>query len=84
MIYFVYAIFNKKYDKIYIGQTDNLESRVKLHNGEKFKNSYTSRFGGGWILIYSEKVPDRRTALVREKELKSYKGRQFIKQYIPQ
>ncbi|MEK7151034.1 MAG: GIY-YIG nuclease family protein [Patescibacteria group bacterium] len=83
-MYFIYAIFNKKHNKIYIGQTENLEKRISLHNGEKFKNSYTSRFDSSWVLIYSEKVLNRKIALLREKELKSYKGRQFIKQFIPQ
>jgi len=30
--FFVYAIYNKTYNKIYIGQTKNLEERLKLHN----------------------------------------------------
>ena len=50
-MYFIYAIYNKKHDKIYIGQTENLEVRLTLHNKNQFKNSYTSRFDGNWIKI---------------------------------
>ncbi|MDD2647133.1 MAG: GIY-YIG nuclease family protein [Patescibacteria group bacterium] len=83
MSYFVYAIYNKDHKKIYIGQTDDIKNRLLLHNDHLFKKSYTSRFDGDWSLIYKEKIENRQEALIREKELKSYRGRQFIKQYIP-
>ncbi len=82
-MYTVYAIYNKKHDKIYIGQTEDLEIRMQLHNSKEFVHSYTSRFDGGWEKIYSEKVEDRKFALVREKQLKSYRGREFIRKHIP-
>ena len=71
-MYFVYSIFNKKHSKIYIGQTVNLVERLKSHNENKFLNGYTSRFDGRWILIYSEEVENRKEALKREKQLKSF------------
>jgi len=80
---FIYAIYNKKHNKTYICQTADIEERLKLHNDKVFTSSYTSRFDGFWTLIYSEKAKDRAEALRREKQLKSYRGREFIKQYIP-
>jgi putative endonuclease len=82
-MYWVYAIYNKKHNKIYIGQTENLDSRLELHNNKYFKKSYTARFDGFWRLIYKEQCVDRKTVLIREKQLKSYQGRLFIKKYIP-
>ena len=82
-MYFVYGLYNSKHNKIYIGQSEDLDIRVILHNEKKFKNSYTSRFDGGWTVIYKEEVADRKAALTREKQLKSYRGREYIKQYIP-
>jgi len=82
-MYFIYSIYNKKHDKIYIGQTINLEERICLHNNKSFKNSYTSRFDGGWILLYNEQADSRQQALIRERQLKSYQGREFIKKLIP-
>ena len=81
-MYFIYSIYNKKHNKIYIGQTESLEVRLKLHNEHVF-SGYTARFDGVWIVIYTEKVRDRKEALRREKQLKSFRGRQFIKQFIP-
>ncbi len=82
-MYSVYALYNKKHNKIYIGQTENLEERLRLHKDKAFQGSYTSRFDGEWSLIYKEETVDREQALVREKQLKSFRGREFIKQHIP-
>ena len=82
-MYSVYALYNCKNKKIYIGQTENLKVRLELHEGKIFLNSYTARFDGEWKLIYTEKVKDRKEAWIREKQLKSYRGREFIKKHIP-
>ena len=79
---FTYAIYNKQCNKIYIGQTENLDERIILHNNKKFVGSYTSRFNGKWELIYKEEVKSRKEALTREKQLKSYRGREYIKNLI--
>ncbi len=79
----VYALYNKKHNRIYVGQTENLEERLRLHTERAFKNSFTAKLDGEWQLIYNEETKDRISALRREKQLKSYQGRQFIKKYIP-
>ena len=83
MTYIVYAIYNASVDRIYIGQTQNLTERIRLHNNHEFKNGFTARFNGEWIIIYQETVETRNEALKREKQLKGYQGRQFIKKFIP-
>jgi putative endonuclease len=70
-MYYVYALYNKESNKIYIGQTGNLEERLKIHKNKVFNKSYTSRFKGAWELVYKEEVEDRSLALKREKQLKS-------------
>lgn len=79
----VYALYNKRHNKIYIGQTIDLEDRIRLHKEKFFKNSFTSRFDGDWVLIYKEFFNTRTEALKREKQLKSYQGREFIRKQIP-
>jgi putative endonuclease len=79
---FIYGLYNKENKRIYIGQTANLEKRLEEHNKKRGKH-FTAKTSGEWALIYKEEVLTRKEALIREKELKSYKGRQFIKQYIP-
>ncbi len=81
-MYAVYALYNKQADRIYIGQTKDLEQRVHQHNLKKGRH-FTAQFQGKWELIYTESVATRSEALKREKQLKSFRGRQFITSYIP-
>lgn len=76
----VYGLYNQFRNKIYIGQTDNLDSRLKRHNGElpNKKGSFTNLNSGRWELVYKEKYQTRKEALKREKQLKTQKGREFI------
>lgn len=80
-MYTIYAIYNEDHKKLYIGQTADLENRLQMHNQRVFKG-YTSRFDGLWTLLYSEEVSTRKEALRREKQLKSFRGREFIKKFI--
>ncbi len=78
----VYALYNSEADKIYIGQSSNIVRRLAEHN-EKAGNHYTAKFRGEWKLIYQESVTTRSEALIREKQLKSANGREFVKTHIP-
>ena len=80
----VYVIKNSR-GKIYIGQTANLEERLIRHNRilPSKKTSYTAKQGSGWIVIYKEFFDSRSEAITREMELKSSRGRAFIKQNMP-
>ncbi|OGM91318.1 hypothetical protein A2755_02915 [Candidatus Wolfebacteria bacterium RIFCSPHIGHO2_01_FULL_48_22] len=78
----VYCIYNSYHKKLYVGQTKDINERKELHNSHIFKNSYTARFDGEWKIIYSETVESREAALRREKQLKSFRGREFLKTFI--
>jgi putative endonuclease len=75
-MYTVYALYSTKYNKIYIGYTSNIYQRLKSHN-ELASKGYTVRYRP-WKLIYSETYNTKKKAMVREKQLKSAKGRGFI------
>jgi len=81
-MYFVYVLKSKKDGKFYTGITNNLEHRLAEHNRGKSSTSSTKN-RGPFIIIYFEKVENRRVARKREKYLKSGSGREFIKKYIP-
>jgi len=81
-MFYVYALYNKKNDKIYIGQAGNLDKRLAEHNN-KLGNHFTAKLDGEWILVYKENLNSRTEAIKREKQLKSYRGREFIKKHIP-
>ena len=73
-MYYVYALYSEKYDKIYIGYTSDLEQRLLSHNHEK-NRGYTGRYRP-WRLLYSESIAGKSAALARERQLKSYRGRE--------
>lgn len=77
-MWFVYALHNQEAGKIYIGQTSNLERRLYEHNLKR-GNHYTAKTRGEWVIIYYEDCINKTKALIREKQLKSYQGRLFIK-----
>ncbi|HCL47520.1 TPA: endonuclease [Patescibacteria group bacterium] len=81
-MYTIYAIYNRDHDRIYIGQTEDIIQRLKLHQDKSFQKSYTANFSGEWKLIYAEEAKNRQAALKREKQLKSYQGRQFVRGFI--
>ncbi len=82
-MFYVYAIRNQS-NKIYIGQTADLEVRLQRHNGllKNKSTSFTSKNYGNWELIYKEEFATRADVVKREKELKSFRGREFIKSFI--
>jgi putative endonuclease len=80
-MYFVYGLYSPRYKRIYVGYTADLENRLYQHNNP-IDNTYTSKYRP-WVLIYSEELPDKKTAMKREKQLKSARGRLFIRTFIP-
>lgn len=75
MIYFVYILRNEN-NQIYIGQTNNIDDRLRRHNSNYQK--YTKN-KGPWTLLYREEFATRAEAMLREKHLKGGKGREWIK-----
>ena len=83
MAFYVYVLRSTTTGKIYIGQTDNLTKRVYQHNDPNcYLGLYTKYNNGPWFLVYSEVYQSRTEALKREKQLKTSRGRAFIKQQI--
>ena len=85
MACFVYILQSESTGKIYIGQTENLDKRLRQHNDPECKLTlYTKRNKGPWTLLHSEEYPTRRDAMRREKQLKSGQGREWIHQNLLQ
>jgi len=84
MPYFTYVIQSTSTGKIYIGQTDNLNLRLRRHNGTlpTNKRSYTKLNKGPWKLVYHEELNTRKDATIREKLLKSHRGRDWLRTFI--
>jgi len=79
MSYFVYLIGNYKKSKVttYVGYTNNLNNRLKLHNSGKGAKFTRGRI---WKLLYFEKFKTKKEAILRECYIKkNRKFRDFVK-----
>lgn len=83
-MFHVYVLQSETSGKMYIGYTNNLDRRLSEHNDRQTFRSkhFTFKNAGPWKLIYKEQASDKKTALIREKQLKSHQGRDFIKNLI--
>ena len=77
MIYTVYILYSKFHNKIYIGYSSNLIERFKSHNSLGTKG-WTIKFRP-WMVIYCEYFSTKSDTMKREMELKSAKGRSWIR-----
>ena len=71
MSFFVYMLKSKSIKSVtYVGYTNNLTKRIKLHNsgkGAKFTR------GRKWVLIYKEKFKSKKEAISRSYYIKNNK-----------
>jgi len=78
-MYYTYVLLSKKDDKLYTGYTKDLKLRFKQHNNGQVNSTKNRR---PFILIYYEASLNQQDALRREKYLKTYYGKMFIKQRL--
>ena len=78
MSYFVYIIESKIYHKYYIGQTNDLQERIKRHNSGR--NRYT-KTDIPWELRWWKEFDTRSEAITEEQILKNINRRQRLEKY---
>jgi putative endonuclease len=75
----VYVLLNPQ-AKIYVGHTHDLVRRLTQHNDPEYRGTqHTKRHPGPWRLVYREPFRTRGEAMRRERELKSSRGRDWIR-----
>ena len=74
-----YVLYSINHNKIYIGFTSNLIARFLSHN--KLGKGFTAKYRP-WKVIYIEVFITKKAAMQREKELKSFRGREFIRNVV--
>ncbi|MCL4418740.1 GIY-YIG nuclease family protein [Patescibacteria group bacterium] len=70
---FVVYILRTSSNTLYIGQTNNLEKRLKEHRSKNSKSAKYVRSFPSFKLVYSEVYDSRREAMKREYQLKNWK-----------
>ena len=71
MRYYVYILSNFTNSTIYTGVTNDLPRRVYEHRHNADPNSFSARYKTH-KLVFFEDTPDVRTAIEREKQIKSW------------
>ena len=71
MAYYVYMMTNKYGNALYTGVTSDLVKRVWEHQNHLIKNSFTAKYHVT-KLVYFEVTNDVRSAIEREKQIKSW------------
>ena len=74
-MYFTYVLESKKDNKLYVGFSSNLKSRLKKHNDGFVKATKNRR---PLKLIYYEACLDKAKAILREKYFKTGYGRRYL------
>ncbi len=78
-MYAVYVLQSELDGSYYVGQTSDLEDRLKRHNRGTERASRSKR---PWRLVYAEEYTTRREAMHREEEIKARKKRAFIDKLV--
>ena len=78
-MFFVYILEATESKKYYIGQTENLEGRVKQHN--KGRNLSTKAYIP-WQLKWWKEVESRSEAIKVERKLKGIKKRAALEKFV--
>ena len=71
MFYFVY-ILRTSSNTLYIGQTNNLEKRLKEHQTKNSKSAKYMKSFEAFELVYTETYASRKEAMQREYQLKKW------------
>lgn len=78
MAYYIYILYTEKFDKFYIGQTNDVFDRLKRHNGgtEKATKPFIP-----WKMLWFTAKATRAEAMQLEKKLKNL-SKERIKLFI--
>lgn len=77
--YYVYTLKSKKDKKNYVGYTENLKLRFERHNKGLVESTKNRK---PLVIIYYEACLSRTDATHREKYLKTYHGKMFLKKRL--
>lgn len=70
-MFYTYILKSQKTKRYYIGQTENLNNRLKRHNAGLVRST---KHGIPWEIMYYETFNTKLEACRRELEIKGYKG----------
>lgn len=81
LMFWVYILQNPA-GRFYIGQTDDVPTRLENHNRTDKTDGKFTRKNGPWMLAWSELHPTRSSAMQRERQIKRMKSARWIRETL--
>jgi len=78
-MFIVYILKSLKNGRFYVGQTQDINDRIKRHNSGNVKST---KYYIPWEIVYLENLQTRSEACKREKQIKIYKGGEAFKKLL--
>ena len=80
-MYYLYILYSEKYDRYYVGQTNDPERRLEEHNSA-LKNSYTAKYRPWKMVGKFEIGPSLGVARKVENHIKRQNSRTYIEEIL--
>ncbi|MFD1601771.1 GIY-YIG nuclease family protein [Flavobacterium artemisiae] len=74
-MFFVYILYSATKEKFYIGQTNDLDDRLKRHNNGQ---SLSTKTGIPWKIVYSIELNSRSEAVNLETKIKKRGAKRYL------
>lgn len=78
-MFVVYILYSSSLNRYYVGHTENLKTRLTLHNAGKVRST---KRGVPWVVKYIEKFDNKNDTYRRELQIKRYKGGEAFQKLI--
>ncbi len=75
-MYFTYVLRSLRNGDLYVGSTEDIDARVKLHNNGRVRSTKAYR---PWILLEKKEFGSRSQAVQHERFLKNHQQKEIIK-----
>ena len=79
MPFYTYILYSIQIDIYYVGSTEDLESRLRRHNSNH--KGFTGKVND-WEIVFSREFDTKSESLKFEKQIKSWKSRKKIEEFI--
>jgi putative endonuclease len=79
MRYYTYILYSISLDRFYIGSCENIEARLRKHLADH--KGFTGK-AKDWTIRLAEEYHEKSIALKRERQLKDWKSKERVWQFI--
>ena len=80
-MFWVYILENPS-GTFYLGQTEDLKVRLLDHNRIDSFDGHFTRKNGPWKLVWKEEHSSRKSAMLRERQIKRMKSAKWIRTHL--